>query len=33
MMVVQRKSNELVFRSYMRMEAIIPVHQMPTGFP
>ena len=29
----ERESNELVFRLCMRVEVIIPVHQMYTGFP
>jgi len=32
-MAVQRESSELVFCLCMRLEAIIPVHQMPTRFP
>jgi len=33
MMTVHRESSELVFYLCMRVEAIIPVHQMSTGFP
>ena len=33
MMAVQRGSNDLVFCLYMRVEAIIPVHQMLRDFP
>ena len=33
MMVVQRESNDLVFRLYMRVEAIIPVDQLLKDFP
>jgi len=32
-MAVQRESNELVFCFCMHLEAIIPVHQMPTDYP
>jgi len=32
-MAAHRGSNEFVFRLCMRVEAIIPVHQMYTGFP
>jgi len=32
-MAAQRGSNELVFRLCMRVEVIIPVHQIYTGFP
>jgi len=30
---MQRESNKLVFRLCMRVEAIIPVDKMSTGFP